>query len=367
MRRRLELHPGRPPRTRSGFTLTELLVVIAIIALLLGLLLVAGNGALRAARKNATTRFLASIGQGLEQFNKDHGYYPPLLNENHQNGGSFGSPGSPGADRFAVADEPGASDRWHDPAFAGPQLPREEWPPPDEDTDSRCFNVYALATYLQGVGDINGDGQWVYDDGVASNGPEHSEDDGVDGPGFRTPGPDRSWGGARDRRPHDVGGEHDPAREGRVFGPYVSIGDAGGLEILPLNPDQIFVDADKPYAGMARFIDRWGNPIRYYRDWLVRDPGTGERTMEYVPLEVRDYENASEFLGGGLGNSYSESILRMSPDIAGAPYVLLSVGPDGRSGHRSRTQIQNLYGGSGDTEGTREALEELSDNVRYAP
>ncbi len=61
---------------KRGFTLIELLTVVAIIALLIGILVPAVNRARQNAVKTAVKAQLYGIGQGLEMFKGDFGYYP---------------------------------------------------------------------------------------------------------------------------------------------------------------------------------------------------------------------------------------------------------------------------------------------------
>jgi len=346
----------RHAAARAGFTLIELLVVVGIIGVLLAIVLVAGNAVLTAGRQSDTTRLLATIGQGLEQFERDHGYYPPLLNENYQN------PEWDGSGRLVVANEAGASQRQFDPAFAGPILPDEI--EQEDAEDPRCFNIFSLPLYLLGVGDLNGDGDEVYDDGDASNGLEANWDDGVDGPGLRSPGGDRSWGGSRDREgpPENPVGPHRPPSEGRVFGPYVDVSSGRNIERMP---EESNIAGQENYAGLYRFVDRWGNPIRYYRDWTLRDGQN--RSMVNVPIELREANEARDMIGGAYGADFDESMARIIPELAGAPYVLLSVGQDGDSGHRTRSDLSGMFGSGGDSDAATKLYEELSDNVRHIP
>ncbi len=347
----------RRPHAGRAFTLLELLVVVGVIGLLLAIVLATGNAVLRTSQAASTTRLLGAIGQGLEQFKADHGYYPPLLNENYENGDWSG------ADRLVVANEPGDVQTPYNPYYAGPILLGEETQ--QDPGDPRCFNVYSLAIYLQGVGDLNGDlnqnqGE-IYDDPTTTE-VEHNLDDGVDGPGLRAPGADRSWGGARDRTDYRNGGPHRPASEGRVFGPYVAAASGRNLERIP--DDDTVNDDERQYAGLYRFVDRWGNPIRYYRDWSLRENNT--RSMANVPFEIRDPKEAKDFMDGAYAPDFDASMERIDRDLAGAPYVLLSVGQDGRSGHRRVNELRNLFSAP-NGEDTKELYEELSDNVRYIP
>ncbi|MCG3125388.1 MAG: hypothetical protein CHACPFDD_00207 [Phycisphaerae bacterium] len=63
----------RPRQHREAFTLIELLVVVAIIALLVGLLMPALNGARQQARASTCLSNLRNVGQGLVMYTMAHG------------------------------------------------------------------------------------------------------------------------------------------------------------------------------------------------------------------------------------------------------------------------------------------------------
>jgi prepilin-type N-terminal cleavage/methylation domain-containing protein len=66
----------QPSRKRSAFTLIELLTVIAIIAILMGLLLPALNGAKRQAQKVQAKNDLTQFVTAIKAFYTDYGAYP---------------------------------------------------------------------------------------------------------------------------------------------------------------------------------------------------------------------------------------------------------------------------------------------------
>lgn len=66
---------------RSAFTLVELLVVIGIIALLAGILLVALQGASRAAKKADTNATMQAFKSACETYRQEHGEYPGVIPE----------------------------------------------------------------------------------------------------------------------------------------------------------------------------------------------------------------------------------------------------------------------------------------------
>lgn len=66
---------------RPAFTLVELLVVIGIIALLAGILLVALQGASRAAKKADTNATMQAFKSACETYRQEHGEYPGVIPE----------------------------------------------------------------------------------------------------------------------------------------------------------------------------------------------------------------------------------------------------------------------------------------------
>lgn len=363
------------PNSRAAFTLIELLVVVTIIGVLLSIILVGTSAAIRSAKTAATGRFLAALGNGMETFRNDHDFYPPLLNENAQN--DFGTAGSPSQHRLTVADYVLPS-----PDPANPEDPANAGPFESE----RAFNnIFSPVLYLMGVGDLNGD---QIDRYGAQTPPQRNLDDGADGPGFRDPGPDRSWGGARDRRPPPVG-RHNPPVDGRIYGPYV---DAGvGSQIVRIREGQSTIAfaenesgtdlANTAYQGLSCFVDRWGTPIRMYAGWPTLDPNAPSGfeqsiSMLRVPPEIRDADLVADAIGAMQGGESIEesSFSVVEPRIASAPYVFLSLGPDGLSGHPIRDMghtLQDVADDAGSAEGLRPYSEEvyraIQDNVRYVP
>jgi len=267
--------PGRGAGSPRAFTLIEMMVTIAIIALLVSLVVVAGGRIRGLADEREARQALASVKTGIEQFKDNFGYYPPLLDDR------------PADDSFLsiVSDE-------------------------DELEEVGYYSTLTLVPYLVGIGDINLDG--VPDlDGRG----EDDFDDGRDGPGFRDPGRDKSWGGAIDAedrerywRAYEQTSE-DEELTGKVTRPLVELNDA----IRPAvdrNGDPI----EEHY--LFQFTDPWERPIRYYRNWDREETDLEEDGLP-VDWPREWFESSPEDERASLVQA-----------LRGTPYVLLSSGPD---------------------------------------
>lgn len=248
---------ARAPAARRGFTIVELSVVMIIIAVLVSIILVTVGKVFRATEQTSAERQLQAISDAIEQFQTDMGYYPPLLAPDDVNW-SLGdpAPSDVSARRVIVPESlaPGASS--------------------ERLRKTRFGSEYTLAVYLLGAGDINGRSAEAGSSAssVPNPGANNEHDDGLAGPGFRNPGPDRSWGGAVDRE------KNNPTKFGRNFGPYL---DQTTLQ------DQLVVE---PESGLFKILDPWGQPVRYYTGWPTTDPVSRASSVARTPVELRSAE-----------------------------------------------------------------------------
>lgn len=311
--------PHAPPH--SGFTIIEMLVVIVIIALLVAITGVVYSRVMTGARRSATENFLRNMAQGIEQFHADFGYYPPMLDDDEEHL----QPDHP--QRLTVV---AASDD-----------------PVEHYEENRYFSVYTLPIYLLGMGDLNGDE--VLD----------AADDGVAGPGFRDPGPDRSWGGARERiydAADPADSTHKPASTGRAYGPYIDV--SSGRNFM-----------EEPAHKLYKFVDRWDTPIRYYTAWPKTDAVDPTiRTLARTPVELRTAESLLDQAGTDVAETH------LDPDLLNAPYALLSAGPDADFGERTaegesigdRPQDDSTFDELEQDE-KADVIDRVADNVRVLP
>jgi len=306
---------------RRGFTLIEVLLVVVIVGLLISLLVVAMSGALTSSKRAMTEQFVRTIGMGVEQFKNDFGYYPPLID---------------GA-KHTVETQGRAGGAFDADAFR------------DELEDVRYHSMFSLPVYLLGVGEM------APPDFLDPGDPNYeNRHDGVEGPGFRDPGPDRSWGGGAERE------EHAPSYVGRVYGPYIDVGagDAvrrvalrdipiwdGNPMNIPTTPDghPLFPDGGEAMDGadgqgdLFVFVDRWDQPIRYYRYWPTRDPENPRQlSFERLPTELLNSEALGALLVAadkGTG-TLEEDPVALDRDILMRPdaYALLSAGANAEFG-----------------------------------
>ncbi len=229
---------AQTPSERRGFTVIELLVVVAIIILLLSILAVAVNRVVLGAQSANTTALMSSITQGLAKFEGDHGYLPPVLNDDR-------------GVRFSFAT--GDRDNGPDPTDSSYRDDVQDW-----------YSITTLAEYLIG-----------WDHGCRDGYGETSANNQFDGEipltGIRSPGADGVWGatyyGSQDgsieaREAHlctDV-------IQGKRFGPYLELKDKQLLGGIDPNGNIVFADEDSSFNSYAKVIvDYWGTPLRYYR------------------------------------------------------------------------------------------------------
>lgn len=331
---------SNPARSIRAFTLVELLAVIGIIALLISILGVAFSGALAAGRNAATESLLRNIQTGVQQFENDFGYLPPLVD---------------------------GSKRTLD-SIEDPMEQREEL------INHRFHSVYSLPLYLLGVGELA-----PIDEDLGPN-DKPDRHDGKQGPGFRDPGVDRSWGGARNRAKHRA------PTTGRVFGPYLDIG--GGEDVLrkvelrdlvlPDNadPEDFFADGDDTGMGadgvgdLFVFTDRWDNAIRFYKGWPTREgDGNGlfRPSLNTIPLELRTQDSMIQHLTAPLSTG-ADPLL--DPDLLRTPYALLSAGPDGDFGDTDAGGVWinsgDFFMGADDPDKIN-VIKRIKDNIRTTP
>ncbi|MGH7131628.1 MAG: type II secretion system protein [Phycisphaerales bacterium] len=258
----------RARRHRRGFTLTEVLIVIGLIVILTSLLFVAVGAVVRTGRENAERTFMRSIGVALEQFDKQFGALPPLVDDD--------ASGGPVASDYSIKlrgtnlntqqqkDGPAKFLRYE----AQPNEPR--------------WSRFTMPFYQLGV--------------------LRKEVDGVEGPGFTAPDRDGAFAaGGREYKPmFDFGASSDRLKR----------------EAVGAQPEYRFFIAD-----------RWGNPIRLYR-WLptYHEPGNG-RALAYPGAAANDPNRKGEIRSYNVPMVVGNPTIE--PSLRAARWALVSGGPNG--------------------------------------
>ena len=250
-------HPVSPSRTSAGFTLVELLVAIAIIALLLGIVIAGMSGAISFARRAAGTAQLQALSQGIEAFNADMGFYPPLISHLESAHGPIETPETLAAKETKANRNQKLADSYR---------------------EARYMSEWSLAAFLMGEGDLNGDGNDVEAD--------LDKDDGKAGLGLRNPGESRAWKAAD--------GSHAPQLTGNTYGPYIDQGFVEKfLRRIPVefdsNAKRIVREDGGTQQYMYQVVDAFDVPVRYYRGWITRDQNDAP-TLDLLPIELRSHD-----------------------------------------------------------------------------
>ncbi len=319
---------GRCAPGRRGFSIVELLVVVAIIIVLLGILTVVVSRATRGAQAARTTVLMSSISQGLSQFERDHGYLPPVLGRN--------GPGQLNTDRDGLElPDPGAPD------FL---LRLQEW-----------RSVTTLAEFLLGYGDRTQDGFGRVGAGLDGS----PGDDEIPTLGFRSPGSDGLWGAWTSPRPNypangslysrNPGGLINPppvsplaapplvanndAIPGRTYGPYIDLKDERLIAcITPAG--EIFLPGEGGFDPTLPkvIVDYWGQPIIYYRRLHQprnpRDADLRANLGDVFALRPWEVARGQEADGADDLNPLIGGDTTTTQALKSANFALFSAGPD---------------------------------------
>ena len=304
---------SRSSHRLAGFTMVELLAVIGIILVLAGLLLVAMGKARQSARRSQATRQMATITAALDSFKGDFGWYPPLVT-NRDEQGNLNNPLANGEAMYLVPEA-----AYRSASTGGNSAPDAYRSAMEK---ARYHSSVSLALYLIGAGDLNGDEIENYDQ-PGTERIEPNFDDGLDGPGIRHPGADKSWGGAADRTLQQTTTSTYPNGDvrlvasvapprGREYGPYLDPGLLG---------DSLVRRADS----MFHIVDSYGYPIRYYRNYPTRGLSDNQLDLTVVPIELRSLDSF-------VAQTDDDDIARATEidrELLTADFALLSCNSDG--------------------------------------
>ena len=253
---------------QRGFTLTEVLIVVGLIVILTSLLFVAVGAVVKTGRENAERTFMRSIGVALEQFDKQFGALPPLVDDD--------ASGGPVASDFSIKlrganlSTQGLKD--------GPAKFLRYEQQPNEPRWSR----FTMPFYQLGV--------------------LRKEVDGIEGPGFNAPDRDGAF-----------------ATGGRAYQPMFDFG---------ASSDRLQREAAGPQPEYRFFIaDRWGHPIRLYR-WAptYHEPGNG-RPLVYPGAPANDPSRKGEIRSYNVPTVVGNPAVE--PSLRAARWALISGGPNG--------------------------------------
>ena len=310
---------------RGAFTLVEVVVVITLIVILSALLLFSIGPSVKAARTASDTAFARSLGVGVEQFNQQFGFLPPLVDD-------FGAlPSSPGGpiERVTAPGQPfirlkGDPMLPRNDAIGQAQFLRHEVVRPDgADQSTLRMSYFSLPFYLVGIAGEND----------TADPQLNARIDGVQGPGFTQPLADGTF-----------------TRSGTTHAPMINLSTL--TERLPVTT----VDKDRA------FFDRQRRAVRYYR-WQptlhvaagavvpnvqVASPGTAPANDPTRAGQVRSYNAPTVFplaerqrlVSGQLQSP--ESVMTLQQRAA--RYAVVFAGLDGLFGDETIATLRTALG-----------------------
>ncbi|MDP1661254.1 MAG: prepilin-type N-terminal cleavage/methylation domain-containing protein [Phycisphaerales bacterium] len=272
-------HPNLRHAARA-FTLLEVLLVVVIMMVLAALLFFAIGAAVRSVRRASEQQYLRSLAMAVEQYKQNVGVVPPL-----------------------VADGPtdNAGPLVVSPTV-GPARPRFKGENTNDLSRATRYVRYELDPDMPGTTQVRSS---KYTLGIYLLGALDSKYDGVDGPGFTKPDSDGvfSRAGSVTQPLFDVSGNTDRVRREAIVG------------------------AEDDRACRTVLVDRWNNPILYYR-WIPTLHSASGGLASVYPgapgnIAAQAKEVRSSNVPPGVGNPVT------TPELRSASCAIVSAGPDG--------------------------------------
>lgn len=283
-------------RVARAFTLLEVLLVVVIMTILAALLFVAIGAAVRSVRLAAEREYVRSLAVAVEQYKQSFGAVPPLVADGatDNTGPLVANPGAgqPARPRFKGEDASGDLSRCI--RFARYEVDADNPPAVTR------YSVHTLPIYVLGV--------------------LGKKYDGVDGPGFTKPDSDGVFAraGASTKALFDVSKNAE-----RVKRP---------------TPNRIGSEDDD--ACRTYLVDRWGNPIRYYR-WLPTYHTAGSPMTSVFPgAPSNQTGQAKEIRSFNVPPGVGDPVT--NPALRSARCAIVSAGPDGRIDDTDPNSPDNL-------------------------
>ncbi len=279
---RTRRRPSALPATRRAFTLIELSIVLIIIALLAGILVTGLSRAIRSSREAAEQQLLRSLSFACGQFKSQFNVYPPLVQD-----------AAPGP--IDTGDD--------DPIVRGPAFLED----PTNAGGGERYSELSLSYYLLGAcgKDI----------------------DGIEGFGYTKPLPIEE---------HSAGEYHAAfSRRGQRYEPMVDL-TKGRNRVIRSG-----TSAEQEFN--VRILDRWSNPIRYYR-WQKTYFASGAQkgAVEFFRIPPGAFPPAvwkeiikdpSQYLPmtSAANRQRAETLAAtLAPQLRNTEYAIVSAGPDGQ-------------------------------------
>jgi len=277
--------------------------------------------------------------QAVEQFRNDHGYIPPILDDDRDLFYPFNA---------------------SDTGLATGTV--NDW-----------YSITSPAEYLVGYGHHYQDGYGI----VPGGGTNKTWPAETPATGIRSPGPDGVWNATRNgggglgsrmlfNGAQGMENSPFPIDQGTVYGPYLEIGSERLLGALDENGNIVFPGDANYTADLPKVIvDDWGTPIRYYRQvypWLagpatavnetvrfadrngdgLHDPVGLDAIIALRPQQIPVGEETDSVNYDGVFFTDDTGDPTTSKGLRSAEFAFLSAGPDRRLNDERRVDEFNL-------------------------